>query len=310
MKRFLIAFLTIFISLALAQVIKPVDKPFQVNPAEYKSFTAPRWSPDGKKIMVSGANYTGIYLITFPEGKVEMISDEPSAGWGARWSHNGKWIAARVAKYENNRRLNQVVVYDTESKTRQALSSWESLLPGTPFWTTNDDMLYLSSTDKMRLYPLSKSSQQPKENFAYVKNDRLFLYGSADKQEKAADLGTARILAITPSPDNKLLAVEKFDGTLTITQLDGSQPVEIGRGFQPTWSPDSRFICYTYALDDGHRYTYADLFIATADGKSRFQLTTTDLDLEMNPSWSPDGQWIAYELMNKGSIMVQALEMK
>jgi WD40 repeat protein len=260
--------------------------------------------------MVSSTNYQGIYLLSFPDGIIDTVCEERSAGWGANWSHSGKYIAARVIKSGQGKFANQVVVYDPQSKKRLELSSDESLLPGTPFWTNDDNFIYLSSTDRLRFFPLKASLKRPRQNFAFVKNDWLFYYDAQTQTERPIACGDTKILAAKPSPDGNWLALEKFDGGLTLIKVDGSQIVEVGQGFQPSWSPDSKFVCYTYALDNGHNYFHGDLWITSVDGKVHFALTTSDREIEMSPCWSPDGKWLAYTLQNKGIIMVQELELE
>lgn len=293
----------------LGQIIKPIGKPFQLSPTDFALLTSLNWAPDGKKLMVSSVNFRGIYLLSFPDGIIDTVSEELSAGWGARWSHNGKYIAARVAKSGEGRPSYQLVVYDLQHKKRLKLSDWENLLPGTPFWTSDDKLIYFSSTDRLRFFPLKGSLKRPHQSFAFVKNDWLFFYDALTHTERPIPVGNIKILAAIPSPDRNWLALEKFDGGLTLIKVDGSQVVEIRQGFQPTWSPDSKYICYTYALDNGHTYFHGDLWIASVDGKVHFALTTSDREIEMSPCWSPNGNWIAYTLQNKGTIMVQELEM-
>lgn len=306
MRRVRIFLLSIGLAaIASAQSLLPQNAPLLLNPPERRGLTAPRWAPDGRHLLVSGPKYQGLYLLSFPDGRFEVISEELTAGWGARWSHDGRYIAARVAQRQGQKILYQLALYDVANHERKTLTEWLPFLPGTPFWTKDDRWVYLSSTDRLRLFPLDKDKPTDQTKIAYVKNDYLYLYDTINKTEKQA--GTTKILAVHPSPDHQHLAIEKMDGNLMVINLNGDDTLDVGIGCQPTWSPDGQFLCYSYAFDDGHQYYFSDLWVVSLDGNSHFKLTDLTADIEMNPSWSPDGKWIAYEVVNKGTIMAQAI---
>lgn len=51
-------------------------------------YVAPKFSPDGSKIMTSKAGYHGVYVVTAQGGQLQTLSDESQVGYHARWSGN------------------------------------------------------------------------------------------------------------------------------------------------------------------------------------------------------------------------------
>jgi Tol biopolymer transport system component len=66
---------------------------------------------------------------------------------------------------------------------------------------------------------------------------------------------------------------------------------DLGRGSQPSWSPDGRKLVFV-AQRGGSSNN--DLYVMRADGSGRQRLLATPTINEAQPSWSPGGRWIAF----------------
>ena len=77
--------------------VMTVGEPFPLTSQE-DLYMAPVWSPQGHTIAVTGSHYSGIYLVSFPEGEVVQLSDDPAAGFGMSWNAEGTELAARIAR--------------------------------------------------------------------------------------------------------------------------------------------------------------------------------------------------------------------
>lgn len=100
------------------------------------------------------------------------------------------------------------------------------------------------------------------------------------------------------APSGDAVAANGLSGKLYIADLAGGAPVDLGKGQDPAWSPDGRFLVYEVVSENGHDITGSDLWIASRDGKFKQRLTSTD-GLERYPSFSPDGKTIVYEMGGK-----------
>jgi len=297
-------------NLAIPQTLTKIGEPTQLTPRDAPFLMCPRWSPVASQIMATGANYSGIYLISFPKGELSQVTDEPAAGYGAVWSHDGKFIAARVANFENQHRFNQIVVFDISKSTRIPLSSFESNLPGTPLWSKDDHFLYLNATDKIRTYPVSSEQKSLDLNdYLFVKNDQIFTL-SSDLAIATRNEEIGRILSLQPAPDCSRYAVETFAGAILITDARGRIITQIQTGIHPSWSPDGKHVSYSVTADDGHRLTASDIYVLTVDSHKIQRLTDTPEQIEINPTWSPDSHWIAYDEVKTGLILVQNIKIE
>jgi len=310
MKRNIIVFLTacLISSALLGQSVVKTGEPYRVSPENAGYFMSPKWSPDGSKLMVSSQNYIGIYLIDFPNGTLTALCEEPSAGYGASWSADGKWIAARVAIFENRRRSNALAVFSTETKERQQITPYQTSMPGTPEWTADGNFLYLNNSDNLHIYQVATDSDRSlSEELVYVRNDRIYKHDPQSKSSKVLDIVPDRILNLRYSPDRKKVVFEAIGGPLYIMDVESQELTNLGIGYNPSWSPDGKYVCYMVTEDDGHQYTKSDIYVSSADGRERINVTATEAKLEMNPSWSPDGKWIAYDLPDMGAVFVQEI---
>lgn len=305
----LAALTVVGISMADTPAVRTVGEPVALTePGAY--YMAPKWSPRGGTLAVTGANYAGIYLVDFPGGEVVQLTADPAAGFGMAWSHEGNEIAARIARFENRRRYNAVAVFDIITGERQPVTDFIPSLPGTPKWTRNDRYLYMTGTNEFRLISPGKTlrrdlSATPDEEVVYVRENRIHARVLASQTELVIKETDGRILSLTISPDGTKIAFEELGGPIWVTSIDGRNPVNFGLGDTPAWSPTSDKIAFAVTTDDGHRILSADIYVVNVDGTGKVNLTDTPDVLELYPSWSPDGRWIAYGTMDEGRILVQ-----
>jgi Tol biopolymer transport system component len=67
-------------------------------------FLAPRFSPDGRELLVTGPKLAGLYVAPVAGGAIQRLSDEPEAGVLARWNADGT-VAYRAARAGTRRDL-------------------------------------------------------------------------------------------------------------------------------------------------------------------------------------------------------------
>jgi dipeptidyl aminopeptidase/acylaminoacyl peptidase len=56
-------------------------------------FLVPRWSPDGRFILLSKGKYRGLYILSLKDRSIRTLSDSPGVGYAAGWCQDGRAIA-------------------------------------------------------------------------------------------------------------------------------------------------------------------------------------------------------------------------
>lgn len=96
------------------------------------------------------------------------------------------------------------------------------------------------------------------------------------------------------SPDETRVAYLGLQTGIYLSPVDGSEAISAGRGFNPSWLPDSSGIVYDVPTGDANAVVDADLWYASADGTERTNLTNTPGVMEVEPHVSLDGERIAF----------------
>jgi hypothetical protein len=96
------------------------------------------------------------------------------------------------------------------------------------------------------------------------------------------------------SPDETRVAYIGLQTGIYLSPVDGSEAISVGRGFNPSWLPDSSGIVYDIPTGDANAVVDADLWYASADGTERTNLTNTPGVMEVEPHVSQDGERIAF----------------
>jgi len=293
--------------------VTEVGPPLQLTTNQY--FMAPVWAPVANIIAVTGSQYSGIYLVSYPDGKVRQISSEPAAGYGMQWAHNGNYIAAKISKYEQDKRYDAIALFNTSTGMKQLLTDYRTLLPGVPKWTTHDSFVFLSESRQLELYDINQpgiskrlSDLPAGEPLIYIRQDHItYKPSNAKSMQTLPDL-SGQPLNLVVSPDGQKIAYEIIGGHLWVSGIDGSNRVDLGPGNEPSWNPGSDKLVYMITTDDGHQFTSSDIYIVNSDGTGKTNITNTPDILEMHPNWSHTDNLIAYNTYKTGAIFVREIQ--
>jgi Tol biopolymer transport system component len=295
------------IAIALVICLFPLLSPAQLKllkvetlPLEKsRSWSQPRWSPDGKTIFYTASDFDGIWAYSTVGGRTVRITSDRGSGYGFTISPDGAQIAWRriLSGALPGERLQEAVVGNVAGGALTVLASGKSIsLPS----FVGSDVVY---SDGNRLQGAA-AGVQPAGTVSILGIEETKIAILHDGVKSFIDpLGNGSYVWPSLSPDgSKLLAYEMDRGTF-VADADGGHAVRIGRRDAPVWTRDGRWIIYMADSDDGHAIRSSEISYVSPDGKVSGKLTSSSRTIEMYPQCSPVSDAIVCSTL-EGEILV------
>ncbi len=294
------------IVLAQGGQLSVIGEPEVLIQEEGEFYMAPVWSPDGSMIAFTQPRYNGLVIFHIDEGRVELVTDEESAGFGFSWSEDSRSLLARVSKYEGVRRLTAIKVFSIADKEQEIVLDYRPGVSGIPRWATPNDAVALYSHGQTMIMQTSGDNRSAWQEMSIQSESSLISEGTMPARdiESIDPFPGEQYLNAVYSPDKRRIVFEVMGGDMYVVNTDGTGLTNLGLGYRPQWSPDGDYVVYMITEDDGHNYTASDIHAIRADRTGQIRLTDSPSQLFMNPSWSPDGSRIVFNDMNDGRIYV------
>ena len=305
----LVLLLTTSLTISANAQLRAAGEPVLIYDDITTALQQPIPSPDGSKLALTGPNYNGIWVMNQNGDQFRQLSDTDGTGFGLSWSHDGTSLAARATQRTDNRKSFAVMIINADNGSSELLSEFQPHLPSTPFFDAQQQRVLLATSSEIQIYnvPLQRrlSADQASVFTAKASFDRIVVTNVNGELSELRPIADSEVtyLHASISPDGLKLAFSVYGGNLFVQDLNTNELTDFGRGFFPTWSPDSRFISFTRNEDDGYRHTYGEIVAAAADGSQEVVLYSSNITIPANPHWSPVQNRVYFDYMNTGSIL-------
>ncbi len=239
---------------------------------------APKFSPDGRKIVFNATDIKSdyIYMVDLDNTSTFSFPKFIDGGTNPSFSSDGEYLLYRSEKNDDN----AIFMMDLSTDSSVAISDG-SLSTHAKFSSDGNKVIYSSSAN---------------DNFDLVV---LNLNDTTDNAQKTIAATKDAELYGTFSPDDKRIAYSAFDinykGTVHVCNSDGKNNKTVtsgGSAYNPKFSPDGSHLAFVW--DKPGNY---EVYICNSDGSGVKQLTSKKGNT-MEFDWSADGKKIVYEAIN------------
>jgi Tol biopolymer transport system component len=261
----------------------------QITNLDQGTYYFPQLFPDGDKILFTSSNFTGLHYYDMASGKIVELSKESGAGYEPAFSVDGTSIIYRISEYKNRRKFSSLVKQEMETGEKQILVADKRNL-STPRISASGAIVLLQDYIPEQI-SLNKNGQDAVQQnvqsdipTAFIENTNIVLIKGGAKQI-IQPMGEGHYIWPSVSPDGSKLLFTKMGEATYITDLDGNNPVSLGRANAPRWSPDSKWVVYMDDKDDGYVVLESHLYAVSVDGQQRVQLSDAPNRIDMYPVW-------------------------
>ncbi|HSP62734.1 MAG TPA: S9 family peptidase [Pyrinomonadaceae bacterium] len=254
--------------------------------------TNPRWSPDGKRIafLATADNHYGVWVVSIDGSRPRFVAAVSEtnffityAGEPLAWSPDSKSIAYISASVElsfdphyGDRQADPLVVDRIQYKSRTSYS--DNLR--THVWITDIDEAAPRQLTTGLAYDHALSFSPRGDEIAFVSNHEL-------------------------DPDainnSDIFAVDLRGQVRQITNTKGCE-------YEPTWSPDGKWIAFTATKRDLTTIDSvaedAHVWVISAGGDDRRELTASQDRRARNPRWRPDSRALYFSAGDRGQTLI------
>lgn len=265
-------------------------------------FDEPYWSPDGRRVAVSGpwlggsprpylegplAGGAGIWEVEIASGESRRVTSEGVAARAPAYAPDGRQLAFFVADSGTFR-----LDVQNENGTRRTVSREPGIEPRRVRWSPGGDSLCFVAAGRLRCISVTGGASLEVPFEAELRLPRERYAATPVRFAEPGETVEARgFSGLSLSPDGLRIAMLALGKLWLVPERGAAEPVA---DVPPTalglaWSPDSRQLVWGAVGAP----TAEDLWITDlASGASR-RLTALP-DEEAKAAWSPDGKWIAF----------------
>jgi dipeptidyl aminopeptidase/acylaminoacyl peptidase len=276
--------------------LAPVEggEPRQLTSGD-KSSTAPRWSPDGKRIAFISARdgNSQVWTIDVESGALRKISNISTGADGPLWSPDGRWIAFVSDVYPecandecNKKRDEQAAASKVKAKLvdRLLYRHWSSWKDG------KRTHIFVVSSEGGEARDLTPGDYDAPPFSLGGPTDYAF---SPDSKELAFARNTDKVEAISTNGDIFVVPVAGGEAQ----RITGANRAN---DLSPLYSPDGRFLAYRAQAKPGFESDRWQLMLYDRNSRQTRSLTAQLDSWVESFTFSPDGQKIYLVAAERG----------
>ncbi|MFA5803480.1 MAG: hypothetical protein WC879_02445 [Melioribacteraceae bacterium] len=310
MKNIFATFFLLFLTFQIiteAQSMRVKERK-EINIPEAGEHFFPRFASNDSIIYFTRAYYYGISSLNLFSNELENITTESGSGFEYQFTDDGRKIFYRTDNYLSGKKYSDIKSIDIQTKKIERIESGKRNLSA-PKILKSGDCIFKQDED-ITVNNKQKQTVQmniiPQDTMLFYSDNNLILLLNGEKKV-FKPLGDGSYLWSSFSPDkSKILFTFMGKGTY-VTDLDGAILLELGYANAPKWSSDGKWIAYMDDRDDGEQIISSEIFLLSADGKEKIQLTDSKEIHEQFPEWSPTMNTIVCHT-NDGKIIFLSLE--
>lgn len=261
----------------------------------------PVWSPDASMLAVSSPGNNEIIIYKFSNEQVSTIAKATGIGFGFQWSPDASTIVTRETRFENRRNQHAVLLISVVNAQQKRLTDFLPSIPDLPVFVGNDVIYKENESFKTISNVLSSTLKVNDSKSIHFENNELKIYSSNGSQVIRTPFNQP-LLNETLSPNGQFAAFEVYGGNCYVMNLNTLTLTDLGSGNRPSFSPNSDYVVFMEADDDGHAYTRSELVAVHIKSGTKSRLTDDFEPLAMNPAWSPNGNQIAFDSPETGLV--------
>jgi Tol biopolymer transport system component len=235
--------------------------------------------------------------------EVKVLTQEQGAGYDVKISADESAILFKKTEFIKNLRYTSLYQYSfTDNKTVKIENTVREKL--TPVFAHNKPAFVKGKS----LVKNANITDSEITSFINIEDRKMALYKGNSKKILAPNGENASYFWASISPDGKHIVYTTATQGTFVCNIDGSNPVSLGKLNAPAWLNDN-WIIGMDDIDDGAMILSSSLVASTIDGKVRQTLSVPSIKIALYPAASPDGKQIAFNT-EYGEIYIMNINIK
>lgn len=278
-----------------ADYIIKVEETVAVNNTEEVRLVNPRFTSDGKILILSSENYNELWQYNLADRSLEKIIEMPVCGNGFKLLSNPGRIVFRTKEQRENKKwgpIYSIMSYTFTNKKVELLHKSEKRLSIPTVIAGN--IYFLEDEHAKCFSPIIKQfSDVFPDPFIFAQNDLLIRTLPKRDTLKFRETNLKFVKAEYSNDGKFVFAITANNGTLILNRTN-QQFSQNKNASNISKLSSSNLISFTSEIDDGQRTTKSEIYLGFIDNDKSVKFPNAEGELRFNPDWSPVENKIAY----------------